>query len=98
MQRDNTLNEVLRQIIGNIRKFLCRVEDKCETNQHYIGMQYLFRGLTITNWTETNFRTSEYADYNRIMIKHCMNYYVEYWKHRCDVAQNPQIQKRRMKE
>ena len=65
-------------MIGDIWKFLYGVKNKYETNQRYIEMKYLFRGLAITNWTETNFGMSEYTDYNRIIIKYCMNYYIEY--------------------
>ena len=57
-------------------------------------MKYLFRGYIIMNWMEINFSSNKYTNYNRIINKYCMNYYIscqKYWK---KIAQNPQVQKR----
>ena len=75
-------------MINDIQKFLRSNEniDEYETNQYFIGIKYLFHSFAITNWFSTNFSSNNYTDYNRIIIKHYINYYVTYWYHRNEIA------------
>ena len=68
-------------MINDIRAFLNQLEGDYKTNQSFMGMKYLFRGFAITNWYQINFNTSKYTNYNRIINKHYMKYYILYWKH-----------------
>ena len=61
-------------------------------------MKYFFSGCAIMNQTETNFSSNKHTNCNRIMNKDCMNYCTSYWKHQNEIAQNLQVQKRRMHE
>ena len=78
-------------MINNIRKFLRMDEDNYKTNQYYLGMKYYFRGYANTNQMEKNFSSNKYTDYNRIINKYCMNYYMSYQKYWNEIAQNPQV-------
>ena len=72
------INEILRSMINNIQKYLRGNEDndEYEANQYFVGMKYLFRGFAIKNWYGTNFSSNIFVEYNRIVIKYCMNFYV----------------------
>ena len=81
---------MLQVIINDIWKFLrANVdEDEHETNQNFIRMKYLFCGFIIKSWFDKDFRLNNFTEYNRIVIKHCMNYYVQYCYNRNDFTQN----------
>ena len=49
-------------------------------------------------WFRTNFSTNEYMEYNRIIIKYYMNFYINCWYHRNEITQNQEIQKQRIHE
>ena len=76
-------------MINDIRAFLNQSEGDYKTSQSFIGMKYLFRSFAITNWYETNFNISKYTNYNRIINKYCMKYYILCWKHQNEIAMNP---------
>ena len=58
------MNEELRMVVNDIRKYLRQNEDDFETNQGLIGMKYLFWGFAIIVWTGLNFSKNKYTDYN----------------------------------
>ena len=68
-------------MINDIRAFLNQSEGDYKTNQSFIGIKYLFRDFAITNQYETNFNTSKYTKYNRIIKNYYMKYYISYWKY-----------------
>jgi len=55
-----------------------KTEPEYETNQFGIDMKYIFQGIVIKVWMGINFGTTKYMELNRIIIKHCMNFYYEY--------------------
>ena len=88
IQIELTTNEMLRSMINDIRKYLKGNEDndEYETNQYFVGIKYLFRRFAIKNWYGTDFSSNMFVEYNRIMIKHCMNFYVTCWYYRNEMA------------
>ena len=88
MQNKSTPNTTLWAFINDIRRFLQSQEDEEEykTNKYFIRIEYLFHGLVIKSWFRTNFSSNEYTEYNRIIIKHYMNFYVNCWYYRNEVA------------
>ena len=73
----NIEEEEVMQMINNIRKYLIDRNDY-ETNQWYIGFKVLFRSYVIKNWQEANFNITKYVKLNKILIKQCIQYYLEY--------------------
>jgi len=61
-------------------------------------MKQLFQGYTIIAWHGTNFSTNKFTDYNRVILKHYMNYYIKYWHHRNKAVHNLNVQKQRIIE
>ena len=55
-----------------------------------IGMKYLFRGF-IKKWRRMNFSFSmKYVELNKIVITHCMNFYLKCWEDRNESLHNPE--------
>ena len=86
---------MLQSLINRIWKYLKGNEDndEYETNQYFVGMKYLFCRFAIKSWYRTNFSSSKYVDYNRIVIKHYMNFYVTCQYYRNEIVQDQNIQK-----
>ena len=61
-------------------------------------MKYLFHRYAIKNWFGTNFSTNKYTEYNRIIIKHYIKFYVNCQYYRNEITQNQEIQKQRIYE
>jgi len=66
-----------------------------ETNQQMVGMTYLFRGYVIKVWKGVNFNQDKYRILNKILIKHCVMYYVKCWKDRNEHYHDEEKQKQR---
>ena len=100
VQKETTPNTILWAFINDIRKFLQLQEDKdkYKMSQHFVRIKYLFCRYVIKSWFGTNFSTNKYTEYNRIIIKYCMNFYINCWYHRNEIAQNKEIQKQRIHE
>ena len=60
-------------------------------------MKWLFRGIIIRAWFGTNFGVTKYGSYNRIIIRHYLNYYWTCWLHRNEVANNRIVQRDRIR-
>ena len=72
-------------------------EDKYETNQYHVGMQELFRGYVVNDWTEVNFKTKKYRHLNAIIALECVSFYNRCWKHRIEILHDENKQKERMR-
>ena len=70
-------------------------EEEYITNQHLIGMKFLFRGFSIKVWKGTNFAEGKYKYVNKILVKHCVQFYKECWDHRNEIKHDPQAQRER---
>ena len=79
-QLDSVTNKELRQFANIIRRFLRNQDEKIESNQAGIRMKYIFRGMIFKAQMGSNFRITKDTKLNRIIIKHCMNFYVECWQ------------------
>ena len=70
--------------------------DKYETNQHLVGMRELFQGYVVKVWTGANFNQNKYNTLNKIVIKHCIIYYMKCWYDRNKFYYNEEFQKKRV--
>ena len=61
-------------------------------------MRYIFREILIKAWTGANFAITKYTMLNRIIAKHCMNFYMECWTDRNLKLHDKDKQRRRIKE
>ena len=56
-------------------------EEEYTTNQHMVGMKYLFRGFIVKTWKGANLSTNMYKILNKIVVYHCIMYYKKCWDH-----------------
>ena len=89
--------EEVMQMINDIRKYLINRNDY-ETNQQYIGFKTLFRSYMIKNYQEANFNIMKYRKLNKILIKQCVQYYLECWMRRNEVLHDADFQKQRLRK
>ena len=91
-----TYRDVIIEIIKDIVVYLRKGdEEEYATNQHLIGMHYLFRGYPVKDWKGLNFGETKYESVNKILVKHCVNFYEECWDHRNEIKHNPNMQRER---
>ena len=57
-------------------------DDEYITNQHIIGMRYLFRGFLIKVWKGVNLSDNKCRQENRILMQHCVRCYRLCWDNR----------------
>ena len=57
-------------------------------------MRHLLRGIIIKSWKGTNFETSEYRKYNKILIKKSVMFYKECQFDRCNEMYDEEDQKK----
>ena len=74
-QIPSIIDNLLRTLIEDIRKFMREDFEDFETNQQVIGMKYLFRGFSIKVWRGTEFGCNKHKAYDVIVNQHCMNYH-----------------------
>ena len=65
-------------MINNIRFFLIDKHNEYETNQQYIGIKNLFRGVVIKVWFGMTFSQTKYEDCNKVLIREYIRYYEKY--------------------
>ena len=70
------LEEVV-MMINNIRSYLIQWQIDFETNQHFLGMKYLFWGYIIKIWTSIDFSTNKYRECNKELIRLSTEHYIE---------------------
>ena len=71
-------------------------EEEYTTNQHMVGMKYLFRGFIVKTWKGVNLSTNMYKILNKIVVYHCVMYYKKCWDHRNKAYHNEAIQRERV--
>ena len=52
-------------------------------------MKNLFRGYIVKVYTETDFSSNKYLNYNKELIQLCINYYIQCWKKQNEILYNP---------
>ena len=87
-------DEELRAIIEDIRKFMREDLEYFETNQQVIGMKHLSRVFSIKAGKETEFGGNECTDYNRIVNKHFIKYYRNFFKDRNNKLHDNVVQRK----
>lgn len=53
-----------------------------EMSQELIGIRDLFRGFVVKVWKGVDFSYEKYHSLNKILVRHCIQFYNEYWLHR----------------
>ena len=79
-------------IVKDIKNYL-NDQSEIKINQQYIRMKYLFQGYIIKAWHRMNFGTTKYYYHNKIIIRICIEFYAECWKHRNEVLHKPELQR-----
>ena len=74
--------EIFEETMKDIIKHFNDDEDIC-TNQQIIGFKDMFRGVTMKEYVSGNEHCVDFQIYNKILIKFCVQFYVECWKRRC---------------
>ena len=93
IQTKEISNNELRAMIKDIRQFMKNEEEEdFETNQSFIGMKQLFRGIIIRAWFGTNFEMNKYVEYNKIIVQYCMKYYWQCWIDRNEIINDSIVQ------
>ena len=58
----------------------------------------MFRDVIVKEWIVGNEDCVNFHIYNKILIKCCVQFYVECWKRRCVRLHSPEVQKKVLKE
>lgn len=92
-----TLQVECNMILKNIRRYLeFQVDDK--GTQALIGHKALFRGVIVTDWFGSNDCETKYSDLNKVIVGHCVRFYLTCWKERNVRRNSETIKKKRMVE
>lgn len=78
-----------------IRNFIYGNE-RIQGTQQLLGYDYLFRGIVIINWHGSNETTVKYKALNKILVKECVNHYVQMWSLRNERRHSEVIRKDRL--
>ena len=70
--------------------------EECETNQHFAGMQELFRGCVVVVWEGTELNSVKYRKLNKIAVRKYVEIHMKCWKDRNEVHYNEQQQRKRV--
>ena len=73
-------------------------DDNYYANQQIIGYKDVFRGVIVKEWVVGNEYGVNLHNYNNILIKCCVQFYVECWKRRCIRLHSPEVQMKVLKE
>lgn len=71
-------------------------DDEYETNQHLVGMKELYRGHVAVDWFRTNINSKKYRNANQVIVKECVAFYNECWKHSNNVLHYENKQRERL--
>ena len=72
-------------------------EEEYETSQGIIGINELFRGYVVKDWMSANEHEEKHRTLNKIVVRKCVEFYVECWKHRNEVCHDNDKQKERLR-
>ena len=84
---DNISEEEINTMIKDIRNFLVNRENY-ETNQQYLEFEVLFRSYIIKAWFGSNFSSSKYREYNKILARLSIRFYNRCWKQINEINNN----------
>ena len=73
-------------------------DEDCYNNQQIIKFKDLFRGLIVKERIVNNGECVSFHTHNKILIKYCVNFYVECWKRRCVRLHSLEAQMQVLKE
>ena len=73
-----SIEEIFKMIEDILRYLENDKSNDYETNQGIIGLQHLFRGYIVKVQMASDFSSSRFNRLNKILIKHCVAYYVKY--------------------
>ena len=73
-------------------------DDNYYANQQIIGYKDMFMGVIIKEWVAGNEHGVIFHNYNKILIKCCVQFYVECWKRRCVRLHSPEVKMKVLKE
>ena len=73
-------------------------EEEYETSQGIIGMNELFRGCIVKDWMGANAQEDKHRTLNEIVVRKCVEFYAECWKHRNEVCHDNDKQKERLRK
>ena len=76
------VNEIMAFCEDILRYLEEETEEEYETNQQFVGMKEVFRGHVVKDWQGTNLECKKYFVLNKIIVKHCVFFYSQCWKHR----------------
>ena len=86
-------------MIEDVLRFLEKEEvEEYDTNQIIVGMRSLFRGCIVKVWKGSDFLLKKCYYLNKILVKHCVNYYKICWDHRNEILHDKRMQKQRAVE
>ena len=79
LMKKKPTNIEYEELFDMVEDILIYLEDgdknKYVTNQHMIGIRFLFRRYIVKAWKGVNFLVSTYRNLNRIVVRHCVIYY-----------------------
>ena len=82
VQVARAIDEELKTLIEDTRKFLREDLEDFEINQQVIGTKCLFWGFSIEAWKGIDFSGYDHAACDGIVNQHCMKCHCECWKDR----------------
>ena len=85
-------------MIKDIKRYFSGDETEYYANQQLIGIKALFRGVIVKEWVAVNNDNMNYHEYNRILVKSCMQFYHNCWKERCEELHKDNMQKEILEE
>ena len=63
-----------------------------------IGCKYLFRGAIVKEWAKVNQSRINFYQYNKVLVKICVQYYHEFRKRKYAVLYKPETQMKVLKD
>ena len=73
-------------------------DENCHANQQTIGCKDMLRGAIVKERIAGNEHGMNFHSYNEILIKCCVQLYLECWKRRCVRLHRLEVQKKLLKE
>ena len=83
-------------MIEDILRYLeNKEEEEFKTNQGLVGMQQLFCRYVVKVWKGSNFNQEKYHSLNKIIVRHCVQYYIKCWKYQNKIYHDSEEQRKR---
>ena len=101
VEQCKNMEEKERSIVQEMLKDINKIfnnDDDYYRNQQLIGHMHLFRGIIVKEWAMGNHNNVNFHAHNKALVKSCVKFYCECWKRICIVLQNPEMQRKVLKE